>query len=120
MVSKLFLSKENYVIIIRVKITIICGVPQGSILGPSLFLLCVDDLCNVFSKMLSLTFADDWNMLVSGMDPDDHIRTMNEEMVKVVDRLQIYRFSLNLKTHTFRSLSTEKSHAILICISYHQ
>ena len=39
-------------------------------------------------------------MFLSGKDPDDLIRTMNEEMVKIVDCLQINRLSLNLnKTH---------------------
>ena len=40
-------------------------------------------------------------MFVSGKDPDDLIRTMNEEMVKVVDWLQINRLFLNLKKKNF-------------------
>ena len=38
---------------------VVCGVPQGSILGPKLFILYVNDICNVSSL---LRFADDTNI----------------------------------------------------------
>ena len=51
-------------------------------------------------RLFALLFADDSNMFLSGKNPDDLIRIMNEEMIKVVDWLQINRLSLNLnKTH---------------------
>ena len=49
--------------------------------------------------MLSLLFADDSNMFLSGKNPDDLIETMNDEMINVVDWLEMNKLSLNLKKH---------------------
>ena len=48
--------------------TIVCGIPQDSILGPYLYLIYVNDIFNVCSNILvkCVLFADDTTILVSG------------------------------------------------------
>ena len=84
---------------------ITCGVPQGSILGPLLFLIYVNDLANASEIVFSILFADDTNMFLSGKDPNLLVKIMNQEMENVVDWLKLNKLSLNLK----------KTHFILFC-----
>ena len=44
----------------------VCGVPQGSVLGPQLFLFYINDICNVSQLMKCILFADDTKLFFSG------------------------------------------------------
>ena len=63
-------------------LNIICGVPQGSTLGPLLFLLYINDVCQV-SKFTSCLYADDTCLIMS----HKNIRTLeemcNRELVEI-------------------------------------
>ena len=72
------------------------GVPQGSILGPLLFSLYINDLpLNVSSSKLVL-FADDTNVLISG----ENDRILQDKLTNTVYELQLWFMANNLIINT--------------------
>ena len=79
---------------------ITCGIPQGSILGPLLFVIYMNDIVHVSSVMKIILFADDTNLLLNSTNLNDLIATANTEIQKISDWLKINKLSLNIKkTH---------------------
>ena len=75
---------------------ITCGVPQGSILGPLLFLIYVNDLKKASTILDPIMFADDTNLFYSHSNIKTLFKTVNEELQKLSSWFQANRLSLNI------------------------
>jgi exonuclease III len=87
------------------------GVPQGSILGPLLFLFYVNDLPDVSSKLASVLFADDTTLSAKHTNFETLITEINVELVKIKHWTLVNRLSVNVEK-TFVMLFSNRRQGI--------
>ena len=81
--------------VVSSKERIVCGVPQGSVLGPLLFLIYVNDMYRSSQKLDFYLFADDTNLLYAEKDLKKLVIVVNEELLKLSEWLNSNKLSLN-------------------------
>ena len=84
-----------------------CGVPQGSILGPLLFLIYINDICDVSNAAFNYTmFADDTSVFMSHREIE---RAINSELPKLALWFRSNLLSLNVLKTNFIHFKGRKS-----------
>ena len=78
-----------------------CGVPQGSILGPLLFLIYINDIPSVSNILSSILFADDTTLFYSSKNLQELTAIVNNELGNIMQWLNANRLSLNLDKTNF-------------------
>ena len=73
------------------------GIPQGSILGPLLFNLFINDLTNSSKKLKYILFADDTTILLSDKSIENLVLQLNEELTYIQNWMDNNCLKINVK-----------------------
>ena len=93
-------KRKQYVSLGNVKsdlLEISCGVPQGSVLGPLLFLLYINDFSNSSKKLDFHIFADDSNLFYTEKCLLSLEREINSELISIHNWLIANKLVLNIE-----------------------
>ena len=78
------------------KFYVVCGLPQGSTLGPLIFIIYVNSLPSVLNKSFPYLYADDMALVVTGSDEMEIVDCLTEDLNACSQWLTDHRLALNI------------------------
>ena len=87
---------------------VVCGVLQGSVLGPLLFLIYISDLPNSLRVLKSILFGDDTSIYASRTSLPDMINVVNSDLKDISDWFKENKSALNISKPNFILFSRKK------------
>ena len=90
------------------ELEVVCGVPQGSILGPLLFLIYVNDLPRASQLLEPIMFADDTNLFYAHRNLETIFAVVNTELDKICEWFKANKLSLNAGKTKYLIFHTHK------------
>ena len=87
---------------------VLCGVPQGSILGPLLFILYMNDLPCVIKNCLVSLYADDTCLYFASDNPEELEKNINDDLNAICEWLSHNKLMLNVKKCKFMLIGSKR------------
>ena len=83
-----------------------CGVPQGSILGPMLFILYINDIIHSTSLLELVLFADDTTLLFSHPDIESQMHKVDNDLNEICNWFKANKLSVNASKTNYMIFGT--------------
>ena len=93
LISSYLSNRKQYVSVLNEnsdELTVDFGGPLGSVLGPLLFILYINDLCNITEKGTFVLFADDTNNFVAAGSKNEVVTMANKDCGVIRNQRQKY------------------------------
>lgn len=94
-----------------------CGVPQGSILGPLLFLLFINDLPNA-TQHKCFMFADDTTVVIKCDDIQKSNAIINETLLNLINWLNSNNLKINIQKTKGIQFTTYRASSMDLLVDY--